>query len=83
MNLQNYFALISISKDLSNFKNVAIFKNDIVKWWLIDHKFQLLAKTLSEVDSEEWFLVLGREMGLQLTLYTGLPDEKVSCLLLF
>lgn len=83
MNLQNYFALISISKALSNFKNVKIFKNDIVKWWLIDHKFQLLAKTLSEVDSEEWFLVLGREMGLQLTLYTGLPDEKVSCLLLF
>ena len=37
---------------------------------------KLLAKTLSEVDSEEWFLQLGREMGQQIPLYDGHTDEK-------
>lgn len=37
---------------------------------------KLLAKTLSAVDSEEWFLAFGREIGLQLPLYAGCTEEK-------
>lgn len=40
--------------------------------------FQLLAKTLSEVNDEEWFLMIGREIGQQIPLYVNSPEEKVS-----
>ncbi|XP_066933993.1 maestro heat-like repeat-containing protein family member 1 [Clytia hemisphaerica] len=37
---------------------------------------KLLAKTLSEVNDEEWFLLIGREIGQQLPLYFNCPAEK-------
>lgn len=38
---------------------------------------QLLSKTLDEVDDEEWICGLGYEMGIQICLYNGHPNEKV------
>ncbi|XP_047135268.1 maestro heat-like repeat-containing protein family member 1 isoform X1 [Hydra vulgaris] len=37
---------------------------------------KLLAKTLSEINSEDWYLTLGQEMGTQISLYNGFPDDK-------
>lgn len=37
---------------------------------------KLLSKTLSEIETEEWNLSLGRAMGEQITLYQNLPEEK-------
>jgi hypothetical protein len=41
-----------------------------------DMVLKLLSKTLDEVDDEEWIYEIGCEMGNQISLYIGHPDEK-------
>ena len=45
---------------------------------LLDVCLQLLSKSLDEVDSEDWVIALGSEMGNQIQLYNNQSEEKVS-----